>query len=211
VKLMRWLWFVAGTTVRVVGRGTWKLHSARLISGVLFSGLAALFSYVATGRSSAWLGVLAYPGGLVLIYGFELTRFLTGWRWRFDRESPIQPDSTIQITLLERGPQGVSPTREREEVSCVIWDPKHQRFPADHTQGHVGYAICLYPGWFSGAPKVTAGTYWILWQERKPIWRNGQLVDMGKWLPVDFSRIKITEQQLAAASPTAPSASASAP
>lgn len=60
----------------MVARGTWQAHSARLISGVLFAGLAALFAYFATGRPSALVGVLAYPAGLVLIYGFDMIRRL---------------------------------------------------------------------------------------------------------------------------------------
>jgi hypothetical protein len=64
---MRWFWFVVSTGMRVVARGTWLAHSARLMSGILFAGLAALFAYFATGWPSALVGILAYPAGLVLI------------------------------------------------------------------------------------------------------------------------------------------------
>jgi hypothetical protein len=80
---MRWFWFVISMAVRVTWRGTWQAHSLRLTTGVLFAGLAALFSYLATGRASALVGILAYPVGLALIYGFDSIRWLTGWHWRW--------------------------------------------------------------------------------------------------------------------------------
>jgi hypothetical protein len=53
---MRWFWWLIKTSVWVVWRGTWQAHSIRLITGVLFAGLAALFSYLATNRVSALVG-----------------------------------------------------------------------------------------------------------------------------------------------------------
>src|SRR5580700_5634883 len=101
---MRWNRLVVATAIHVIWRGTWQAHSARLIFGALFAVIAALFSYLATGRPSAWVGILAYPAGLALIYGFDAFRWLTGWRWRFGRELPIQPGGAMQVTILPRGP-----------------------------------------------------------------------------------------------------------
>lgn len=139
---MGWFWFVSSTVTRVVARGTWQAHSARLISGVGFAGLSALFAYFATGRLSALVGVLAYPAGVVLIYGFDMACCLTGWRWRFGREHPIQPNGTMQVAILPKGPLVISPARQQEEGSCVVWDPMRQEFRASHIQVSRGAGFC---------------------------------------------------------------------
>ena len=71
MKTIRWFWFIVVTAGSVIWRGTWQAHSLRLITGELFAGLAVLFSYLATSRVSALVGILAYPAGLALIYGFR--------------------------------------------------------------------------------------------------------------------------------------------
>ncbi len=200
---MRWFWWLIKTSVRVVWRGTWQAHSIRLITGVLFAGLAALFSYLATNRVSALVGVLAYPAGLALIYGFDAFRWLTGWHWRWGREWSIQSGGALQVTIFAKGPLMIESARERTEDSCVIWDPMRQEFRTNQVSAHLGQGICFYPNGFSGAPPVMAGIYWVQWQERKRLWRNGKPLGPGKWHPVDFYRVKIKTHHLAAASPGA--------
>jgi hypothetical protein len=201
---MRWFWFVMNTAVRVIWRGTWQAHSVRLISGAFFAGLAALFAYLATDRASALVGILAYPTGLALIYGFDAIRWLTGWHWRWGREWPVGPDGTVQVTIHVKGPIVMMPMRDREEDGCVVWDPSRQRFETQHIQVFRGQGMCLYPSWFPGAPSLTSGTYWILWRDRKQIWRNGKPAGPGKWRYVDFYRIRIKDRHLVPARPTAP-------
>jgi hypothetical protein len=189
---MRWFWFAINTSARVVWRGTWQAHSARLISGVGFAGLAAFFAYLATGRLRALVGILAYPAGLVLVYGFDVVRWWTGWHWRFIRETPREPDGALQVSIRIRGPLVILPRWAYTEDSCIVRDPAGGRFRARHAQISNGYGLCLYPAWFDGAPAVNQGTYWILWQERKPMsWQNGREIPPGKWRPVDFYRVKI--------------------
>jgi hypothetical protein len=101
---MRRFWFTVSTAVRVIWRGTWQEHSLRLITGLLFAALAAFFAYLPTGRVSALVGILAYPAGLILFYGFNSFRWLTDWRWRWGREWSIQPDGTLHVSLIAKGP-----------------------------------------------------------------------------------------------------------
>jgi hypothetical protein len=133
-----------------------------------------------------------------------MIRWLTCWRWRFGREWSIQSDGTLQVTLLAKGPLVMLPAREREEGSCVVWDPMRREFRTSHIQVFRGHGFCSYPGSFPGAPNVAAGTYWISRQERKLIWRNGKPAGPGKWHFMDFYRIKVKESDLAANPPAPP-------
>jgi hypothetical protein len=194
---MRWVRSATWIATRVIWRGTWQAHSVRLIWGLLFSGLAALLSFWATGRPSALVGVVAYPAGLILIFGFDTIRWRTGWHWRFGREWPVQANGVLQLTILARGPMQITPAREREEGSCIVYGPDRRKFEAAHVRAISGQGYCFYPQDFSGAPPATAGTYWVMWLERKPIWKAGEPQGFGEWYPIDFYRIKITSDQLA--------------
>ena len=189
---MRWSWSVTTTAARVIWRGTWQAHSARLLSGAGFAGLAALFAYFATGRVSALVGILAYPVGLVLIYSFDMVRWWTGWHWRFIRDTAPQPDGTLHVNIRIRGQLVIMPRWAQTENSCVIRNPGGQQFRASHAQINNGIGFCVYPSSFGGAPAVAKGTYWILWQERIPLsWQGGKEIPAGKWRPVDFYRAKV--------------------
>jgi hypothetical protein len=121
------------------------------------------------------------------------------------RERSIQPDGTMQVTIHVKGPMpNLPPRREQPEDSCLVWDPRRQNFQAQTIRAIRGQGWTIYPDWFPGATNMTVGNYWVLWRDRKPIWRNGTFVGPGKWLPVDFYRIKIKDDDLAPAGPATP-------
>jgi hypothetical protein len=182
-------WFLSRIRIRLglVWRGAWQRHGLRLITGLLFAGLAAVLSYRATGRPSALMGIFAYPIGLVLIYGFYLVGWHFGWSRPWHREWQRQPPPDgpgLYVSLRPNGASEMAGRRERPEYSLVIRDPTGRNFRAGHVYQIAGQMYCLYPDRFDGAPTVTPGSYWISWQERKP-------TGSGKWRVFDAYRIKI--------------------